>query len=105
MSQRILSIAESVIGARFVAEGTGGTCSCHVARLEGGPVLTLSDGMGGVAYEERGYLCAGLYASEEHWADSGFEAVGYADTVAVTSDEEVRRVVTEAVDTIRYQGR
>jgi hypothetical protein len=105
VSQRILSIAESVVGACFAVEDTGGGWRCHVARLEGGPVLVLSDGMGGAEYEELGYLCAGLYANEEQWADSGCEAIGYADTVAVDNDGSIRRVVTDAVDTIRCQRR
>lgn len=101
MSQRILSIAESVVGARFAVEDTGGGWTCHVARLEGGPVLVLSDGLGGMDYEGHGYFVAALYPSEQAWLDSGDEHIGYADTVAVNSDDSIRRVVTEAVDTIR----
>lgn len=93
----VAGVAAAVVGTTFVTEDTGGGWLCLVARLEGGVVLVLSDGMGGVDFA-RGYLAAGVYRSEVEWQDSGYEPLTYVDTTRPDDAAEVRRVVRAALD-------
>jgi hypothetical protein len=56
--RRVVEIAEEVLGVKFTVEHGGQ--GCHVARLEGGAVFTISDGLAGTDYEGSGYVVAAL---------------------------------------------
>lgn len=93
----VARFAAKVVGTTFVTEDTGGGWTCQVARLEGGAVLVLTDGLGGVDYVGHGYFAAALYRDEAAWQDSGDEAVSYGDTVRPDNEASVRRVVIDAL--------
>lgn len=93
--ESIVQAAENVIGTRFVIENTGGGNECHVARLEGGAVLVMSDGLANHTYSEHGFVVFGLYPSEEAWTDSG-DYVGYGDTTDL-SDAGVQAALLRAM--------
>lgn len=90
-------VAAEVVGTTFTTEDTGGGWTVELARLEGGAVLVLTDGLGGTDYFGRGYLAAALYRSEQAWLDSGDDSVAFGDTVAVHDADNIRRVVNDAL--------
>lgn len=93
--EQVVRAAESAVGARFLIENTGGGNECHVARLEGGAVLVMSDGLAHHTYDANGFVAFGFYSSEDAWQESG-DYIGYSDTTDLT-DASVRLTLLRAM--------
>jgi hypothetical protein len=95
----VLQIAEKAVGARFRPMGAPEQPTGHMALLESGAVMVLTDGTAGTDYLQ--FLAVALYASYDAMMQDNDSPLGYADTVAAHAPSEVERVMRDVWPPLR----
>lgn len=94
----IVRTAQDTLGVPFLPVGDPPTC--HMAQLDGGAVMVLTDGLGTTDYMS--LLQVAVYASEADWRERNDDHLSYADTVAAANPSEVERVVRDALSGAKH---